>query len=94
MQFEITNAKTEELYKWKTHTIYDTVNNIDHKFITLGWVLSEEYVNSKLNVKARCVAKGFQKMFKTSYVTHPLVIKKVCALFYILLPQRNSPDGI
>ena len=50
----------EELDKWKRYNVYDTVDNIDHKFINLRWVLSEKYVNGKLNVKTRLVAKGFQ----------------------------------
>ena len=37
--------------------VYDTVNNIDHKFDTLNWVLSEKYVNCILNVKARLLPK-------------------------------------
>ena len=47
-----------ELNKWKTHKVYDAVNNCDEKFIDLRWV-SEKYIIGELNVKARLVANGF-----------------------------------
>ena len=54
----ISNAKLEEL-KWKTHKLYDAVDNCNEKFTDLRWVFSEKYVNCELNVKARLVAKAF-----------------------------------
>lgn len=51
----------KQKYKKKTQNVYETVNNIDHKLITLRLVHNEKYVSSKLNVKTRLVAKGFQE---------------------------------
>ena len=65
-QFEITNAKMEGLDLLEKYNVYVTVNNIDHKFITLRWVLNEKYLNSDLNVKARLVAKRNQQDPPTS----------------------------
>ena len=62
MQFEITTAKIEELGKWKTYDVYDTVDNNDHKFINLRWVLREKYVNEKLIVKARLVQGSYTSL--------------------------------
>ena len=62
MQFEITTAKIEELGKWKTYDVHDTVNNNDHKFINLRWVLREKYVNEKLIVKARLVQGSYTSL--------------------------------
>ena len=41
----------KQMYKKKTQIVYETVNNIDHKLITLRLVHNEKYVSSKLNVK-------------------------------------------
>lgn len=49
------------MYKKKTQNVYETVNNIDHKLITLRLVHNEKYVSRKVNVKTRLVAKGFQE---------------------------------
>ena len=38
--FDITNAKLDELNKWKTHKNYDAVDNCNEKYIDLRWVLS------------------------------------------------------
>ena len=51
----------KQMYKKKTQNVYETVNNIDHKLITLRLVHNEKYASSKLNVKTRLVAKGFQE---------------------------------
>ena len=59
--FDITNAKLDELNKWKTHKVYDAVDNYNEKFIDLRWVFREKYINGELNVKARLVAKEFQE---------------------------------
>ena len=59
-EFDITNAKLDELNKWKTHKVYDIVDNGNEKFIDLRWVFSEEYINGELSVKAKIVSKGFQ----------------------------------
>ena len=32
---DVTNAKLDELNKWKTHKVYDTVDNCNEKFIDL-----------------------------------------------------------
>ena len=58
--FDITNAKLDELNKWKTHTVYDAVDNCNEKFIDLRWDFSEKYINGELNVEA-WLAKGFQE---------------------------------
>ena len=58
---DITNAKLDEVNKWKIHKVYDAVDNRNEKFIDLRWVFSEKYVNGEQNVKARLVAKGFQE---------------------------------
>ena len=58
--FDITNAKLDELNKWKTHTVYDVVDNCNEKFIDLRWDFSEKYINGELNVEA-WPAKGFQE---------------------------------
>ena len=60
-EFDITNAKLDELNKWKENKVYDTFNDCDEKFIDLRWVLSEKSINGELKVKARLVAKGFQE---------------------------------
>ena len=43
----------KQMYKKKTQNVYETVNSIDHKLITLRLVHNEKYVSSKLNVKTR-----------------------------------------
>ena len=58
--FDIKNAKLDELNKWKTHTVYDAVDNCNEKFIDLRWDFSEKYINGELNVEA-WPAKGFQE---------------------------------
>ena len=35
LDFDITNAKLDELNKWKTCEVYDTVDNCNEKFIDL-----------------------------------------------------------
>ena len=40
--FDITNAKLDELNKWKTHKFYDTVDNCNEKCLDLRWVFSEK----------------------------------------------------
>ena len=59
--FNIKNAKLDELNKWKTHKLYDTVDNCNEKFTDLRQVFSKKYINGELNVKARLVAKRFQE---------------------------------
>ena len=58
---DITNAKLDEVNKWKIHKVYDAVDNCNEKFIDLRWVFPAKYVNGELNVKDRLVAKGFQE---------------------------------
>ena len=45
LDFEITNAKLDELKKWENHNVYDIVDNVNQKFVTLRWVISEKYVS-------------------------------------------------
>ena len=59
--FDITNAKLNQLNKWKTYKVYDAVDNCNEKSIDLRWVLSEKYINGELNGKARLLAKEFQE---------------------------------
>ena len=61
LDFDITNAKLDEINKWKTCEVYDTVDNCNEKFVNLRWVFSEKYIKGELNVKTRLVAKGFQE---------------------------------
>ena len=58
---DIPNAKLDEVNKWKTHKVYDAVDNCNEKFIDLRCIFSEKYVNGEQNVKSRLVAKGFQE---------------------------------
>ena len=77
----------KQKYKKKTQNVYETVNNIDHKLITLRLVHNEKYVSSKLNVKTDQLPKDFKKMFKIYYKTHKLAIKKesvYCFKYYRL----------
>ena len=60
-EFDITNAKLDELNKWKTHKVYDAVDNCNENFIDLRWAFSEKYINGELNVEAWLVGKGFQE---------------------------------
>ena len=46
--FDVTNAKLDELNKWKTQKVYDKVD----KFIDLWWVYSENNIKGELNVKS------------------------------------------
>ena len=59
--FDIKNATLDELNNWKTHKVYDAVDNCNEKFIDLRSVFSEKYINGELNVKTSLVAKGFQE---------------------------------
>lgn len=58
---DLITAKLKELEKWKTHNVYDTADNENQEFITLRWINSEKYVNGKLKVKSRLVARRFQE---------------------------------
>ena len=58
--FDIPNAKLDELNKWKTHKVCDTVDKCNRKFIDFRLAFSEKYMNGELNVKARFV-KGLQE---------------------------------
>ena len=60
LDFDITNAKLDEL-KWKTHKVYDTVDNCNEKFISLRWVFFEKYINGEVSVKSRITIKRFQE---------------------------------
>ena len=44
--FNITNAKLDELHKWEIHKVYDAIDNCNEKFTDLRWVFSEKYINS------------------------------------------------
>ena len=58
---DLITAKLKELEKWKTHNVYDTADNENQEFIRLRWINSEKYVNGKLKVKSRLVARRFQE---------------------------------
>ena len=59
--FDFSTAKLEELQKWKGHNAYEIVDNENQEFITLRWVNTEKYINGKLTLKSRLVARGFQE---------------------------------
>ena len=91
--FDITNAKLVELNKWKTHEVYNAVDNCIEKFSDLRWVFSERYVNGELNVKARLVAKGFQEDNSDILSDSPTCSKESMCLVLISLPHLNGYAG-
>ena len=91
--FDITNAKLDELNKWKTHEVYNAVDNCNEKFLDLRWVFSERYVNGELNVKTRLVAKGFQEDNSNILSDSPTCSKESMNLVLISLPHLNGYAG-
>lgn len=60
-KFEFANAKLEELEKFKSNHVLEVANNEDPYCISLKWVNTTKFVNGKLTVTSRLVAKSFQE---------------------------------
>ena len=55
------DAKLEELGKWKANKVYEPVPLTGHKYISTRWVLTDKIIGGERKVKARLVARGFEE---------------------------------
>ena len=76
----ILEAKCEELERWREYDVYDEVDNIGQKFITVRWVITEKYHDQKLVKKARLVARGFEEDDNSTRNDSPTCSKNILRL--------------
>ena len=55
---DILKAKSVELENWKVHKVYEKVENIGQRFISVRWVINQKYNGKDMYYKARLVATG------------------------------------
>ena len=54
-------AKEKELQSWIENNVFETVEDMGQKAITVRWVLTEKVKNGQIITKARLVARGFEE---------------------------------
>ena len=54
-------AMIEELNKWKENEVYEVVDDVGQKFISVHWVITEKIIDGRPKLKARLVARGFEE---------------------------------
>ena len=59
--FPVTEAKMQELQKWKDNDVYDEVPDNGQRRISVRWVITEKAECGKLIVQARLVARGYEE---------------------------------
>ena len=59
--YEVLDAKLEELGKWKANKGYELVPFCGQKCISTRWVLTDKIISGRRKVKARLVARGFEE---------------------------------
>ena len=57
----VTQAKHNEIRKWREHNVYEEVEDIGQKRMSVRWVLTEKVKEKKPDVNARLVARGFEE---------------------------------
>lgn len=87
--FDFSTAKLEELQKWKSHNAYEIVDNENQEFITLRWVNTEKYINGKLKLKSRLVARGFQEDTSNILSDSPTCSKESLRLILNIIATFN-----
>ena len=61
INIDIIKAKSIELENWKTHNVYEVVENTGQSFVSLRWVIHEKFKGQDMYYKARLVARGFKE---------------------------------
>ena len=87
--FDFSTAKLEELQKCKSHNAYEIVDNENQEFITLRWVNTEKYINGKLKLKSRLVARGFQEDTSNILSDSPTCSKESLRLILNIIATFN-----
>lgn len=54
-------AKEQEIQNWLTNEVFEEVENMGQKYISVRWVVTEKVKNGELTTKARLVARGFEE---------------------------------
>ena len=49
------------MQNWDKHKVYEEAEDIDQKVISIRWVITQKYKDSKITSKARLVARGFEE---------------------------------
>ena len=58
----VTQAKLVELQRWKDNDVYEEVEDVGQKVISVRWVITDRFKNGYLATKARLVARGFEEV--------------------------------
>jgi hypothetical protein len=58
---EVWSAKIKEIENWNDNEVYEEVNNIGQKVMSVRWVVTEKLKDGNRVVKARLVARGFEE---------------------------------
>ena len=54
-------AKVKELRNWKSFKVFSVVPDEGQPQITTTWVITEKLIDNANTIRARLVARGFQK---------------------------------
>ena len=68
---ETLQAKLRELESWKKNCVYDEVEDIGQKCVSVRWVITPKVIDGQMKIKARLVARGFEEVpnFRTDSPT-------------------------
>ena len=58
---EVMSAKENEIENWKRNDVYEEVDDVGQKTLSVRWVVTEKIKKGKTIVKARLVARGFEE---------------------------------
>ena len=87
---EVFQAQNDELDKWKEYQVYEEVEDAVQDAITTKWVVIKKKQNGNSRIKARLVARGFEKNTTKIRTYSPTISKENLRLICICMTAVNN----